>query len=98
MAVTVLSVMQDVAAHPSNTVLRNDDPDGDSMTWVPLARDVAEASDTPLPLLNVGVLRRALSDRDVSQACGRPIFEAAGMPFCWGTLLPYLLNHQYGCC
>ena len=54
--------------HPSNTVLRNDDPDGSDMTWLPLAQRVAEASDTPLPLLNVGVLRRVLSVQEHMQA------------------------------
>ena len=55
--------------HPSNTVLRNDDPDSAHMSWLPLARQVAEASDAPLPLLNVSVLRHVLPISDTLQAC-----------------------------
>ena len=43
------------------------------MTWAPLALEVAEVSDVPHPLLNMGVLRRVLSVRDVAQARERPV-------------------------
>ncbi len=71
-AFAVVCALQAVVLDPANTVLRNDDPDGASMTWVPLAHDIAESSDVPQPLLNVGVLRNALSQRDAAQARGRP--------------------------
>ena len=58
---TAYDATQAVAEHPSNTVLRNDDPDGADMSWAPLEREVAGASDAPLPLLNVAALRRAVA-------------------------------------
>ena len=72
-AFAVVCASQAVVLDPANTVLRNEDPDGASMTWVPLAREVAESSGSPQPLLNVDVLRSALSARDVAQAWRRPV-------------------------
>ncbi len=56
-----------VAEHPANAVLRNDDPDGADMSWALLAREVAGASDAPLPLLNVAALRLAIVASDNAQ-------------------------------
>jgi len=84
----VLSAVQAAVMDPSNTVLRNDDPDGASMSWVPLAREVAEASDIPQPLLNVGVLRSALSQQDAAQARKHP----------FPVMLPCIPDRWAPCC
>ena len=76
---------QVVAEHPSNAVLRNDDPDGADMSWTPLAREVAGASDAPLPLLNAAALRRAVTTLEDAQAS---VSEQG--PMCGIGRLPWL--------